>query len=115
MLFALGSQAEAQQSKKVPRIGYLSGTGISRNRIEPFLDGLRKHNYVEGKNIAIEWRGADGKVDRLPALAAELVRLKVDLIVTSGSGDTRAAKEATNSIPIGYDAGKRSGRKRLCC
>jgi len=69
-------------------------------RTEAFRQGLRELGYVEGKNISIEYRFAEGKLDRLPALAAELVRLKVDLIVTSGPPVTRAAKEVTNTIPI---------------
>ena len=69
-------------------------------RIEAFRQGLRELGYVEGKNIVIEWRSAEGKLDRLPALAAELVRLKVDIIVTAGPTATRAAKEATSTIPI---------------
>src|SRR4029434_1736112 len=69
-------------------------------RIEAFPQGLSELGYVEGKNIIIEYRYAEEKLDRLPALAAELVRLKVDVIVTGGSGNTRAAKEATNTIPI---------------
>jgi putative ABC transport system substrate-binding protein len=69
-------------------------------RIEAFRQGLRELGYVEGKNIVIEWRYAEGKSDRLPALAAELVRLKVDIIVTGGPPSTRAAKQATKIIPI---------------
>ena len=69
-------------------------------RVEAFRQGLRELGYVEGKNIVIEWRYAEGKLDRLPALAAELVRLKVDIIVTGGPAATRAAKEATVTIPI---------------
>src|SRR5256885_8029176 len=69
-------------------------------RTEAFRQGLRKLGYVEGKNIFIEWRSADGKLDRLPALAAELVHLKVDIIVTGGRSATRAAKDATSTIPI---------------
>ena len=102
MLFALCSSAEAQQPTKVPRIGYLTAASPSANsaRIEAFRQGLRELGYVEGKNIVIEWRSAEGKLDRLPALAAELVRLKVDVIVTAGPSATRAAKEATSTIPI---------------
>ena len=94
--------AHAQQPKKVPRIGYLTGASLDRQsaRIEAFRQGLRELGYVEGKNIVIEYRFAEGKLDRLPALAAELVRLKVDVIVTGGGGHTRAAKDATNTIPI---------------
>src|SRR5262245_49226127 len=91
MLFALCCSAEAQQPK-VPRIGFLSGASSSAlaGRTEAFRQGLRDLGYVEGKNIAIEWRYADGKLDRLPALAGELVRLKVDVIVSSGPAVTRA-------------------------
>ena len=100
--------AEAQQPGKVPRIGYLSATSPSVNptRIEAFRQGLRELGYVEGKNIIIEWRYAEGNLDRLRELAAELVRLKVDLIVSAGPQPTRAAKEATTTIPIvmGYDS-----------
>jgi putative ABC transport system substrate-binding protein len=94
--------AEAQQPPKVPRIGYLSANSASTNptRIEAFRQGLRELGYVEGKNIVIESRYADGKPDRVPVLAAELVRLKVDVIVTGGASATRPAKEATNTIPI---------------
>ena len=101
-LVAGAAIAEAQQAKKVPRIGYLaapSPSAISAST-EAFRQGLRELGYVEGKNIVIEWRYAEGKLDRLPALAAELVRLKVDVIVTAGPGSTRAAKTATVTIPI---------------
>ena len=94
--------AEAQQPKKVPRIGYLSPTSpsVSPTRIEAFRQGLRELGYVQGKNIIIGYRYAERKFDRLTALAAELVRLKVDLIVTTGPTVTRAAKEATTTVPI---------------
>src|SRR5207344_1486664 len=69
-------------------------------RVEAFRQGLRELGYVEGKNIFIEWRYAEGKPDRVPALAAELVRLKVDVIVTAGPPPTRSAKQATATIPI---------------
>jgi putative ABC transport system substrate-binding protein len=103
MLFALCSSAEAQQAKKVARIGFLSGgsaTTTSPARYEVFRQGLGELGYVEGKNIVIEHRWAEGKLDRFPALAAELVRLKVDVIVTWGPTATLSAKEATNTIPI---------------
>jgi len=94
--------AQAQQPKKVPRIGFLSS--LSRqavaNRIEAFRQGLGELGYAEGKNILIEWRYAEGKTERLPELAADLVRLKVDVIVTGGPAVNRFAKEATASIPI---------------
>src|SRR5882724_9035526 len=102
VLLALGVIAEAQPPKKVPRIGYLGAASpsASSERIEAFRQGLRELGYVEGKNIVIEYRYPEGKPDRLPALAAELVRLKVDVIITSGPSVTRAAKEATVTIPI---------------
>jgi putative tryptophan/tyrosine transport system substrate-binding protein len=102
LLLALGSLADAQQQAKVPRIGYLGTVSASANlvRIEAFRQGLRELGYVEGKSIVIEYRWAEGKLDRIPALAAELVRLKVDIIVASGTTSTRAAKEATVTIPI---------------
>ncbi len=102
MLFALCVRVQAQQPAKILRIGYLVGTSLPANaaRIEAFRQGLRELGYVEGKNIVIEWRYAEGKLDRLPSLAAELVRLKVDVIITAGPPTTRAAKEATNTIPI---------------
>src|SRR5262249_37787440 len=102
VLLALGVIAEAQQPKKIPRIGYLAATSLSVNaaRIEAFKQGLRELGYVEGKNIVIEWRSAEGKLDRFPGLIAELVRLKVEVIVTGGPASTRAAKEATSTIPI---------------
>ena len=102
MLLAPCSSAQAQQPTKVPRIGYLSGGSLSSQlyRHEAFRQGLRELGYVEGKNIVIEWRFAEGKLDRLPALAAELVRLKVDVVITGGEAATRPVKEATATIPI---------------
>jgi putative tryptophan/tyrosine transport system substrate-binding protein len=96
------SLAQAQQPKKVPRIGnlYAGDPSTQSARIEAFRQGLRDLGYIEGKNIVIERRYAEGKYDRLPALVAELVRLKVDIIVTGGGPATRAAKEATSTIPI---------------
>jgi putative tryptophan/tyrosine transport system substrate-binding protein len=88
--------------KRTPRIGYLDGAALSAAsvRIEALRQGLRERGYFEGQNITIEWRSAEGKADRLPGLAAELVRLKVDVIVTGGAGATRPAREATATIPI---------------
>ena len=107
LVLVFGVAAEAQQPKKVPRIGFLSSTSASAilSRTEAFRQGLRELGYAEGKNIVIEWRYADGKVDRLSELAAELVRLKVDIIVTGGPAPTRAAKQATVTLPIvmGFD------------
>ena len=99
----LQSIAEAQQPKKVPRIGYLSASdpASESTRSEAILLALRELGYIEGQNIAIEYRYAEGKFDRLPDLAAELVRLKVDIIVVAGGNRTvRAAKNATKTIPI---------------
>ena len=86
----------------MPTIGFLSGSSVSamESRYEALRRGLRELGYVEGKNIVIERRFAEGKVDRVPALAADLVRLKVDVIVTAGPGITRVAKEVTSTIPI---------------
>jgi len=99
--------AQAQQATKIPRIGFLSATSLSAvsARIESFRRGLRELGYVEGKNIVIELRSVEGKFDRVSELAAELVRLNVDVIVTAGSASTRPAKEATVTIPIvmGFD------------
>jgi ABC-type uncharacterized transport system substrate-binding protein len=94
--------AEAQQAEKVPRIGYLSQLDPAgeSTRSEPFRLALRELGYIEGQNIATEYRYAEGKLDRLPELAAELVRLKVDVIVTGGDNPVRAAKNATKTIPI---------------
>ena len=98
ILLGLGS-VEAQQRSKIARIGYLAPI-IDTSGFEAFRQGLRDLGYIEGKNIAIERRANEGKLDRNPALAAELVRLKVDVILAAGSGEIRAAKEATSEIPI---------------
>ena len=101
-LTVCGTRTEAQQPPKISRIGYLAANSLSANaaRIAGFRQGLRELGYVEGKNILIEWRSAGGNPDRLPALAAELVSLKVDVLVSYGPIPTRAAKEATATIPI---------------
>ena len=93
-----GTVVEAQQAKKVPRIGFL-GSG-TLGQFVAFRQGLRDLGYIEGKNITIDHPKPEGNFSRAPARAAELVRLKVDVIVTSGATDTRAAKEATTTIPI---------------
>jgi len=90
--------AEAQQPKKIPRIGYLTGVGSAPSKA--FLQGLRDLGYVEGKNVLIEFRTTGGKSERLPELAAELVRLKVDVIVADTASHVTAAKNATATIPI---------------
>ena len=99
-MLAIVNLSQAQQPKKVPLLGYQSAGSSSGEREKAFRQGLRELGYVEGQNIVIEWRFADGKPDQVPRNAAELVRLKVDLIVTDGSTDTRAAKAATSTIPI---------------
>jgi len=101
-LLACNAIGEAQQEQKVRRIGFLSGVSRSflSSRIDAFRLGLRDLGYVEGKNIAIEWRFAEGKADWLTSLAGELVRLKVEVIVTAAPLPTNAAKKATGTIPI---------------
>ena len=92
--------AEAQQPTKVPRIGLLfPGSPGPSSAVDAFRHGLREHGYVEGQNILLEYRFAGGQLDPLPTLAAELVRLKVDLIVAVGPA-IQAAKDATSTIPI---------------
>jgi putative tryptophan/tyrosine transport system substrate-binding protein len=100
MLSALCASAEAQQAKKIPRIGLLVPSSSDFTRKDAFLQGLRDLGYVEGKNIAIEYRYTEGELNRLPDLAAELVRLNVDVIVTAAISSVRAAKKATATIPI---------------
>jgi putative tryptophan/tyrosine transport system substrate-binding protein len=97
------SLVEAQQpAKKIPRLGFLSLTPatVQKDRVEAFREALRKLGYVEGQNIAVEYRYGDNKSERMPRLAADLVHLNVDVIVTTGSSATRPAKEATAVIPI---------------
>jgi putative ABC transport system substrate-binding protein len=100
-LTVCGAKVEAQQPSKVARIGYLSTTSPSTisTRTDSFRQGMRAFGYVEGENIVIEHRYAEGKLDRLPALAADLVRLKADVIVTAGPSATRSAKPSN-----GYDS-----------
>jgi putative ABC transport system substrate-binding protein len=107
-LFALCISASAQQAKKVPRIAILTVNPHQTiaMRLEAFRQGLRDLGYVEGQNIVIEWRSADGKVERMPEVVTELLRLNVDVIVTGGPAATRPAKEATVTVPIvmGFDS-----------
>src|SRR5919106_1654537 len=102
MLFALSFPTEAQQVKRVPRIGILAGQSPSAasSRVEAFRKGVVELGYTEGKNIAIEYRYADGQLERLPDLAAEIVHLEVDVILALGTPAARAAKQATTTIPI---------------
>ena len=102
VLLALGVIAEAQQPKKIPRIGYLSALdqATESTRSEGIRLALRERGYIEGENIAFEYRYTEGKSDRFSELAAELVRLKVDIILVGADGPIRAAKNATKTIPI---------------
>ena len=102
MLVVIGSVAQAQQAKKVPRIGILISGSASgtMNRIDAFREGLRELGYVERQSVALEIRWAEGKRERLPALADELLRLKTDCIVTGSSPATQATKKAITTIPI---------------
>src|SRR5262245_36826156 len=102
-LFVTSSVAEAQQPAKVPRIGFVSGIGDPQTfgfQIEEFRQGLRNLGYNEGKNILVEYRYAEGKQDRIPGLVAELVQLKVEVLVVGAQSSIRAAKQATKTIPI---------------
>jgi putative ABC transport system substrate-binding protein len=101
-LLAAPLTADAQQAAKVPRIGFLgnSTAALEANLVGPFREGLRELGYVEGRNILIEYRWAEGKNERLPALIAELIALKVDVIVTAGTPAALAVKKATTSIPL---------------
>jgi putative tryptophan/tyrosine transport system substrate-binding protein len=103
MLLAFCVPAQAQQPARIPRIGYVSGTGNSSNPgpyVEALRQGLRDLGYIEGKNIVIEYRGAEAKLDRIPSLVAELVQLRVDVLVVPVLPAIRAAKQATKTIPI---------------
>src|SRR2546428_13767146 len=101
-LLASPVAAEAQQAAKIARIGYLSAGGLAANPHLPeaFRQGLRDLGYIEGRNVVIEYRAAEGKPERLPTLAAELVGLKVDVIVAGNTLAALAAKQATKTIPI---------------
>jgi putative ABC transport system substrate-binding protein len=102
IVLAFSFPANAQQPKKIPRIGFLgnSTAALEANLSGPVRAGLRDFGYVEGKNIVIEWRWAEGKYDRFPALIAELIATKVDLIVTAGTPATIALKKATTTLPL---------------
>jgi putative ABC transport system substrate-binding protein len=105
--FALASVqlAEAQQTTKPPRIGYVSATGDASNQgpyVEALRQGLKELGYLEGKNINIEYRGAEGDTGRIPSLVFELVQLKVDILVAPVLPAIRAAKQATRTIPLIY-------------
>jgi putative ABC transport system substrate-binding protein len=105
LLALICGSAKGQQPKKVPRIGFLSATSASSMRVAVFRQGLSELGYVEGKKIVIDCRYAEGKLDRLPAFVAELVDLKVDVLITLGWPATVAAKNATRTIPVVMIAG----------
>src|SRR5215813_4165662 len=103
LLFAVSFHAGAQQPKKVPRIGFLAVQGDSSNPgpwVEAFQQGLRELGYTEGKNIVVEYRYIEGRLDRITSLVAELVQLKVDVLVLVALPSIRAAEQATKTIPI---------------
>jgi len=100
LLFALCLPVSAQQGAKIPRIGLLRTGSSPDPLVDAFRQGLQELGYVEGKNIIIEYRWAEGRNERLPDLAADLVRLKVDVIAVGGNSGIRAAKKATTTIPI---------------
>ena len=100
LLLVVSFSAEAQQLKKIPRIGVLFIGGRDQLHLEAFKQGLREHGYIEGKNILLEYRYAEGKEARLPGLVAELVQLKVDVIVTTARLSARAAQQVTRATPI---------------
>jgi len=106
-LLAAVCGAAVQAQTKIPRIGFLGAASPAALafRVEAFRQGLRELGYVEGKNVIIEWRWAEGKFERLPELAADLVRVGVDVIVTGGPQATRPARDATSTVPIvmGFD------------
>jgi putative ABC transport system substrate-binding protein len=92
----------AQQAGKIPRIGFMGNSteALEANLIGPFREGLREHGYQDGRNIVVEYRWAEGKYDRFPALVAELLAAKVDLIVTAGTPASLAVKKATTTVPL---------------
>ena len=103
LLVALCSSADAQQpAKNIPRVAFLSlnRLTVQKDRVEAFRDALRKLGYIDGQNITVDYRFANNNTERMAELAAQVVHLKVDVIVTSGSSATRPAKEATSTIPI---------------
>jgi putative ABC transport system substrate-binding protein len=102
LLFMLCVSAEAQQSKKLTRIGFASSGSISSIKpfVQGFLDGLREAGYVEGQNIVVEWRSAEGDLERVPGIVAELIRLNVDVIVAPPAQTALRAKSLTQTIPI---------------
>ena len=103
VLLVFGVIAKAQQPTKIPRIGYVSGTGNASDQgpyVEALRQGLRELGYIEGKSFTIEYRGAEGKTDRIPSLVAELVELQVSVLIAPTLPAVLAAKQATKTTPI---------------
>lgn len=113
LLFALCVSAQAQQPKKVPRVGFLTLLTHPDPREEEFVQGLRELGHIDGQNITIEYRRSAGEVEHLATLAKELVRLKVDLIVARSTPAIEAAKNVTKTIPMRDARSRRPGQKRL--
>ena len=92
----------AQQGSKLPRVGFMGNSteALEANLVGPFREGLREHGYHDGRNITVEYRWAEGKYDRFPALIAELLAAKVDVIVTAGTPAAMAVKRATTTVPV---------------
>ena len=110
-------EADAQsQTSKIPRVGIMQSTSAddAKRNIDAFRDGMRELGWVEGKNIAFEYRHAGGDLNRLTSFVAELVKLQVDVIFTGGTQGTLAAKRATTTIPIVVGGAGGSGRQRAC-
>jgi ABC-type uncharacterized transport system substrate-binding protein len=114
MLFALSFSARAQRPAKIHRIGYLAARSSPEPRDEGFRQGLRDLGYIEGKNIAIEYRYARGKIEELAGFVAEMVRLNVDVIVATGTPTAQRAKQATSVIPIVIAIGDDPVEMGLC-
>src|SRR5215475_14247586 len=103
LLFALSVPVAAQQAARIPRIGFVTSGGNPNSpglRVEAFQRGLRELGYVEGKNILVEYRYIEGKTERVPVIVSELLRLKVDVLVSTTLATVRAAKQETHTIPI---------------
>ena len=111
IFFTLRTPLDAQQAARIPRIGYVSGTGSATNPgpyVEALRQGLRDLGYAEGKNFLIEYRGADGKAEQLSNLVTELIRLKVDVLVVPTTSTARTAKQANQNDPDCDDYTRRS-------
>src|SRR6266550_7116759 len=116
ILLAVAVIAEAQQSTKIPRIGFLAAAtpATAAHLVEAFKQGLRQHGYVEGQNVVLELRFGEGKAEQFPVLAAELVRLKVNIIVALTNPVIEAVRQATQTIPIVMPAASDPVGGRIC-